>query len=625
MKVLVVGNGAREHAIVWKLLLSPSISEVYVAPGNGGTAPIARNVEISPTDVRRLADFAAAEGIRLVVVGPEAPLAAGLVDELKAAGVPAFGPTRGAADLEASKVFAHQLMTAYGIPCPRAEYFDDFGAARRYVEAHDPPFVVKADGLAAGKGTIVAADRIEAIQALERIMVERVFGAAGERVLIQEFLQGREVSLLAFCDGEAVCPMLPACDYKRLLDGDRGPNTGGMGAYCPPSFFGPAEVELATRTILQPTVRAMAREGRSFVGVLYAGLMVTADGPKVLEFNVRFGDPEAQVILPLLRSDLAEVIGACLEGRLGRLKLEWEPGACVGVVLAGAGYPDAPSRGVPIEGLDGLEDGILVFHGGTRLAEAEGGYRLVTDGGRILTVVARGPTIAEARRKVYRNVERVRFAGMQFRRDIALREADPEELAGPSEDPKALDPPANLPVARVRPAEGPIPELEVQAQRSRGDPGAWVQLADACARAGLLEKAALAWAVVTQLAPNDARAFHNWGAVLLRLGRLKEARAAFNQAFALAPDDPEVNRALGVLCAAEGEEGPALAHFHRALRARSAGPEVYIDFADVLLRFGRLAEAGKILQEALTRPDLGSYRSEVEARLRKLAVGGSSQ
>ncbi len=624
MKVLVVGNGAREHAIVWKLLLSPGISEVYVAPGNGGTALIARNVEVSPTDVRGLADLAAAEGIRLVVVGPEAPLAAGLVDELKAAGVPAFGPTRAAAELEASKVFAHRLMTAYGVPCPRAEYFDDFGAARRYVEAHDPPFVVKADGLAAGKGTIVAADRTEALRALERIMVQRVFGAAGERVLIQEFLQGREVSLLAFCDGETVCPMLPACDYKRLLDGDRGPNTGGMGAYCPPTFFGPAEVELATRTILRPTVEAMAREGRPFVGVLYAGLMVTAEGPKVLEFNVRFGDPEAQVILPLLRSDLVEIIGACLEGRLGRLKLEWEPGACVGVVLAGAGYPDVPSRDVPIEGLEALEDGVLVFHGGTRLAKSEGSYRLVTDGGRILTVVARGPTIAEARRRAYRNVGRIRFAGMHFRRDIALREVGPEEPAGPPEGPKAPDPGGNSPVARVPPAEGPIPELEARAQRSRGDLAAWVQLADACARAGLLQKAASAWAVVTQLAPNDARAFHNWGVVLLRLGRLREARAAFDQAFALAPDDPEVNRALGVLYAAEGDEGPALAHFRRALRAGSAGPEVYIDFADVLLRFGRLAEAGKILQEALTRPELGTYRAEVEARLRKLAVGGAN-
>ncbi len=625
MKVLVVGSGAREHALVWKLLLSPNVSEVYAAPGNGGTALIARNVEVGGADLRRLADFAAAEGIRLVVVGPEAPLAAGLVDELKAAGVPAFGPTRAAAELEASKVFAHRLMTAYGIPCPRAEYFDDFGAARRYVEAHDPPFVVKADGLAAGKGTFVAGDRAEALRALELMMVERVFGAAGERVLIQEFLRGREVSLLAFCDGETVCPMLPACDYKRLLDGDRGPNTGGMGAYCPPSFFGPAEVELATRTILRPTVAAMAREGRPFVGVLYAGLMVTAEGPKVLEFNVRFGDPEAQVILPLLRSDLVDLIGACLEGRLGRVRLEWEPGACVGVVLAGAGYPDAPSRGVPIEDLDRLEEGILVFHGGTRLVAAEGGYRLETDGGRILTVVARGPTIAEARRKVYRNVGRIRFAGMQFRRDIALREVGSEDAADEPKGPKGFNSGGGSPVARVPPAEGPLPELEARAQQSRGDLGVWVQLADACARAGLLERAASAWAVVTQLAPNDARAFHNWGAVLLRLGRLKEARAAFDHAFALAPDDPEVNRALGVLWAAEGEEALALAHFRRALRAGGGSPEVYIDFADVLLRFGRRAEAGKILQEALGRPDLGPYRAEIEARLRKLAAGGVAE
>ncbi len=623
MKVLVVGNGAREHALVWKLLLSPGVSDVYVAPGNGGTALIARNVDIGPTDVRRLADFAAAEGIRLVVVGPEAPLAAGLVDELREAGVPAFGPTRTAAELESSKVFAHRLMTAYGVPCPRAEYFDNFEAARRYVESHDPPFVVKADGLAAGKGTVVAADRAEAVRALERMMVEKVFGAAGERVLIQEFLTGREVSLLAFCDGETVVPMLPACDYKRLLDGDRGPNTGGMGAYCPPSFFGPAEVELAVQTVLRPTVEAMAREGRPFVGVLYAGLMVTADGPKVLEFNVRFGDPEAQVILPLLRSDLLEVLLACVEGRLADLRLEWERGACVGVVLAGAGYPDAPSRGVPIEGLDQVEDGILVFHAGTRLVSAEGRPRLVTDGGRILTVVTCAPTLAEARRRVYRNVERIRFAGAQFRRDIARREVGPEDAPAESPAAKGSNPARTSPVARVPPAGGPVAELEARAQRSQGDLTAWVQLADAYARSGLLEKAASAWAVVTQLAPNDPRAFHNWGSVLLRLGRVGEARAAFGQAFALDPWDPEVNRALGVLHAADGEEALAVEHFRRALQA-AGSPEVYVDFADILVRFGRLAEAGRVLEEALARPDLGPYRAEIEARLKKLATGGAT-
>ncbi len=624
MKVLVVGNGAREHALVWKLLLSPQVSDVYVAPGNGGTALIARNVGIKPTDVKALADFAAAEGIRLVVVGPEAPLAAGLVDELQQAKIPAFGPTRAAAELESSKIFAHRLMAAYGIPCPRAEYFDDFGAARRYVETHDPPFVVKADGLAAGKGTVVAADRAEAVHALERMMVEGVFGAAGERVLIQEFLTGREVSLLAFCDGERVVPMLPACDYKRLLDGDRGPNTGGMGAYCPPSFFGPAEVELATRTILRPTVEAMARKGRPFVGVLYAGLMVTADGPKVLEFNVRFGDPEAQVILPLLRSDLLDVILACLDGRLAGAKLDWEAGACVGVVMAGAGYPDAPSRDIPVEGLDQLEDGILVFHAGTRLADSGDNARIVTDGGRILTVVARGSTVAEARRRVYRNVERIRFAGAQFRRDIGLREVRPEEATGETAAPHPSNPGPPSRVARIPPAEGSLPDLEARAQGSQGDLAAWVQLADACARAGLLEKAASAWAVVTQLAPNDARAFHNWGAVLLRLGRVREARAAFDQAFALNPWDPDVNRALGVLYAADGEEGLAVEHFRRALRAGAASPDLYIDFADILVRFGRLAEAGKILQEVLARLEAGPYRAEVEARLRKLAAGGSS-
>lgn len=623
MKVLVVGNGAREHALVWKLLLSPRVSDVYVAPGNGGTALIARNVDIGPTEVRRLADFAAAEGIRLVVVGPEAPLAAGLVDELRAAGVPAFGPTRAAAELESSKIFAHRLMTAYGIPCPRAEYFDDFDAARRYVEAHDPPFVVKADGLAAGKGTVVAHDRLEAVRALELMMVRRAFGSAGDRVLIQEFLTGREVSLLAFCDGETVRPMLPACDYKRLLDGDQGPNTGGMGAYCPPSFFGPAEVDLAARTILRPTVEAMAREGRPFVGVLYAGLMVTAEGPKVLEFNVRFGDPEAQVILPLLRSDLLEVMLACLEGRLAGLKLEWEAGACVGVVMAAPGYPDAPSHGVPIAGLDQVEDGVLVFHAGTRLVDSDGVPRVVTDGGRILTVVARGSTVAEARRRVYRNVERIRFSGARFRRDIALREVGAEAENGEGAASAGPNPVPPSRVARIPPAEASVAELEARAQGSQGDLSAWVQLADACARAGLLEKAASAWAVVTQLAPNDARAFHNWGAVLLRLGRLKEAKAAFDQAFALAPADPDVNRALGVYYAAGGEEGLAVEHFRRALRT-AAGPDLYLDFADILVRFGRLAEAGKILQEALARPEMGPYRAELEARLRKLAAGGTN-
>jgi len=334
--------------------------------------------------------------------------------------IPTFGPSKAAAQIEASKAFAKDLMQRHGIPCARSATFASFEEAKAYVESQHAPIVVKADGLAAGKGVIMCQTREEAIAALSQIMREKDFGAAGERVVIEECLVGTEVSLLALTDGETVLPLVPACDYKRVFDGDRGLNTGGMGSYSPPGFFGDELIREAQRTILEPTMRALAREGIRYKGMLYAGLMLTSDGLKVLEFNARFGDPEAQVILPRLKSDLVEAMLACINGTLHKVKLDWSTDACVGVVLASGGYPGTYDTGLPISGLDDLYDDVVVFHAGTRLAED--GRTVLTSGGRVLTAVACGPTMAEARAKVYGNIPRLRFEGCHYRKDIAERE-----------------------------------------------------------------------------------------------------------------------------------------------------------------------------------------------------------
>ncbi len=419
MRVLVIGGGGREHALAWKLSLSPKVSELFVAPGNAGTATLARNLPIAATDLPGLIRAAKELRVDLVVVGPEVPLALGVVDLLQQSGIPTFGPRRDAARLESSKAFAHEVMRSCGVPAANSRVFTSFPEAREYVDGLVPPVVVKADGLAAGKGAIVAQTTGEAQAALEDMLVRRVFGEAGDRVVVEEYLEGREVSLLAFTDGTNVAPMVPACDYKRVGDDDAGPNTGGMGCYSPPAFFGEDMVRRTVDEVIRPVVRAMASSGCEYRGVLYAGLMVDGDRIRVLEFNARFGDPETQVILPRLEGDLAEILMACVEGTLDRVSIRWKSGPCVGVVMASGGYPGSYARGLPITGLDRVDRDVLLLHAGTATG-ADG--RVVTDGGRVLAVVAAAATMAEARERVYNNVIRVSFPNMIYRTDIALRE-----------------------------------------------------------------------------------------------------------------------------------------------------------------------------------------------------------
>lgn len=426
MKIMVIGNGAREHALAWKLRASPQIGELYAAPGNAGTAAVARNLDVPTTDIEALAGAARQHDIGLTVVGPEAPLASGIVDLFQSLHLPIFGPTRAATQIESSKVFSKELMQKYGIPCARGEVFASYSQARDYVQSQPAPMVIKADGLAAGKGVVVAGSREQALEALSEFMERKTLGAAGNRVIIEECLNGREVSLLAFTDGKSVQPMVPACDYKRVFDSDQGPNTGGMGSYSPPSFFAQSDVERIQKTILEPTVRATANEGITYKGVLYVGLMVDSEGAKVLEFNARFGDPETQVILPRLKTDLVDIIMAVIDGTLGRMAIEWSADACVAVVLASGGYPGKYQTGFPITGLDELDKDILVFHAGTAMRNG-----VVTNGGRVLTMVASGQTLAEARSRVYANIPRIHFQGSHYRQDIAAREIRREGSGGP--------------------------------------------------------------------------------------------------------------------------------------------------------------------------------------------------
>jgi phosphoribosylamine--glycine ligase len=415
MKLLIIGGGAREHSLVWKLLQSPRVEEIYVAPGNAGTSLAAHNLNISPSELESLAQVAEEKKIDLTVVGPEAPLAAGIVDLFGERGLPVFGPTRAATEIESSKVFARGLMERYGIPCASGAVFSSFVEARDYIMEQQPPLVIKADGLAAGKGVTVANSIEDALEALSNTMEKRAFGSAGDRVIVEECLQGEEVSTFAFTDGETVVPIVSACDYKRAFDGDRGPNTGGMGSYGPPRFFSQSLMERAMRTILEPAVRAMAQEGRPYRGVLYGGLMMTAEGPKVLEFNARFGDPENQVVMPRLNTDLVEIMMAVVNDTLDEIDIECSDEACVGVVMASGGYPGSYQTGFPITGLDELDEGILVFHAGTRME----GEQVLTSGGRVLTVAASGRTVDEARARVYSNIPRIHFHGCHYRNDIA--------------------------------------------------------------------------------------------------------------------------------------------------------------------------------------------------------------
>lgn len=419
MKILVVGSGGREHALLWALHRSPQKTELYAAPGNGGTIEIATNVPIRAEDIDGLVSFARREGIDMVVVGPEAPLALGLVDRLQEVGIPAFGPTAAAARIESSKAFSKQFMREHGIPTGDFAIFTDYASARAYLEAHPAPIVVKADGLAAGKGAFVCHTDEEAQEALRAIMVERRFGSAGDRVVIEEYLTGQEVSVLAFVDGERVEPMILSQDHKAAYDGDRGPNTGGMGCYAPAKILSQPMLQRVVDQVLQPAVDGLRAMGTPYVGVLYAGLMVEGDRFYVLEFNCRFGDPETQVIVPLMETDLLAVLEACINGDLSQMTLRWTKQTAVCVVLASGGYPGEYERGFVIEGLDEIKDweDIIIFHAGTRRE----GDRLLTDGGRVLGVTAVAENLPRAIRRAYEAVERIHWPGMFYRRDIGAK------------------------------------------------------------------------------------------------------------------------------------------------------------------------------------------------------------
>ena len=411
----MTGGGGREHALLWKLAQSPRRPTLFAAPGNAGTAEVATNLPVAADDVDALLDAARAHAIDLVIVGQEAALARGIVDAFRAAGIAICGPTRAAARIETSKAFAKQFMRQAGVPTAEFALFDDFAAASAHVRAHGTPLVVKADGLATGKGVVVAWDEREAIGALEACMVDRLHGDAGSTVVIEEYLSGQEVSVFAFSDGASVSSFVAACDYKRVGDGDTGPNTGGMGGYSPPPFWG-ADLERTVRErIVVPTVRALADAGSPYTGVLYAGLILTHTGPMVIEFNARFGDPETQLILPRLETDVLEVAEAMVRGSVASLVLSWSPDSTVGVVLASGGYPAAYTAGHPIAGLDALPSGTVAFQAGTSLRDGA----TVTSGGRVVTLVGRGPDLMSARDRAYAAAAAVRFAGAQYRRDIA--------------------------------------------------------------------------------------------------------------------------------------------------------------------------------------------------------------
>ncbi|HET9848481.1 MAG TPA: phosphoribosylamine--glycine ligase [Candidatus Dormibacteraeota bacterium] len=424
INVLIVGSGAREHALTWKALQSPLTDAVYCAPGNAGTAAIAVNAEIEATDVDRIARFVKERSIELTVIGPEAAVAAGLADRLIAEDRLVFGPTKAAGQIESSKAFAKSLMERVGVPTPAFRVFDDPAKAKDYVRGERRAFVVKADGLAQGKGTLVPRDAEETLDCIDTLMLQKTVGSAADRIVLEEKIEGREVSLMALVDGDHVVPLAPACDYKRALDGDKGPNTGGMGGYSPVSFFGSDDVTGAVQTAFKLVVDALRADGSPYRGCLYAGLMVGEAGIQVLEFNARFGDPETQVVLPRLETDLIPLLEAAARGALSNVNPSWSARSSVGVVLASHGYPSAYTSGHPIEGLGKVEPGVFVFHAGTAADPA--GY--VTSGGRVLTVVGLGDSMTEARERVYRNVDRIQFQGVTYRRDLALRELEAPAL-----------------------------------------------------------------------------------------------------------------------------------------------------------------------------------------------------
>ena len=420
MKLLVIGSGGREHALAWLLSRSPRVSRVFVAPGNAGTAREDGVVNVPLGSVPGWLDFAQREGVAFTVVGPEAPLADGVVDEFRAAGARIFGPTRAAARLESSKEFAKDFMARHGIPTASYAAFSDAAAAHQHVERAGAPIVIKADGLAAGKGVVVAMDLPTAHAAIDMMLTAKGMGQAGARVVIEQYLEGEEASFIVMCDGRNALPLASSQDHKRLLDGDRGPNTGGMGAYSPAPVVSPDVHARVLREVIQPALAGMERDGVPYTGFLYAGLMISPDGAiKVLEFNCRLGDPETQPILLRLKSDLTTLIEQALAGTLDHAEAEWDSRVALAVVLAAAGYPESPRRGDPIYGLPQPEDDFHVFHAGTAL----NGSSLVTNGGRVLTVTALGHNVRTAQRRAYDIAAGIRFDGMQYRRDIGHRAA----------------------------------------------------------------------------------------------------------------------------------------------------------------------------------------------------------
>ncbi|MCJ7458571.1 MAG: phosphoribosylamine--glycine ligase [candidate division Zixibacteria bacterium] len=418
MKILVVGSGGREHAIAWKLSQSPLVKKIYACPGNAGIASLGDCIEISSEDIKGLADFAEKNLIDLTVVGPEQPLILGIVDEFEKRKLKIFGPKKEAALIEGSKGFAKEFMKRYHIPTASFKIFEQKEEAIDFVRSSEFPLVIKADGLAAGKGAFVVEDLKSAEEAVEKVMVQKIFGEAGSKVVVENFLIGEEVTILAFTDGRTVLPMVSSQDHKRIYDGDRGPNTGGMGAYAPTLIVNDKMMKKITEEVLEPAIFGLNKEGRVFKGVLYAGLMITEMGPKVIEFNCRFGDPETQVVLPLLESDLAEIFLSIVEEELDLQDVKWKEGSAVCVVLASGGYPDKYEKGKEIFGLNRVgNSNVLVFHAGTKKA----GNRIITNGGRVLGVTAFDQTMEGALGRAYSTVDKIRFDGMQYRHDIGYR------------------------------------------------------------------------------------------------------------------------------------------------------------------------------------------------------------
>jgi phosphoribosylamine--glycine ligase len=419
MKVLVIGSGGREHTLVWKITQSPKVSQIYCAPGNAGISKLAQCVNIDADSIEKLVDFTKKEKIDLTIVGPELPLSRGIVNEFNQQGLKIFGPSKEATEIESSKVFSKFLLKKYNIPTANYEVFQNSEKALAYIQQQTFPLVIKADGLAAGKGVFIVENLVQARDALNTLMDEKQFGDAGRQVIIEEFLEGEEVSILAFCDGKTVIPMVSSQDHKKIFDNDLGPNTGGMGAYSPVPFY-PGEFEKRVlEEILKPTVKGLQNEGKEYKGVLYAGLILTKEGPKVLEFNARFGDPETQVILLRLKTDLIEILNAVIEDKLHQINIEWEDNAVVCVVMASGGYPEKYQKGKVISGLERLEKmkDMIAFHAGTKFQDDQ----VITSGGRVLGITAWDETISKAKEKAYKAVKEIYFEDMYYRKDIAAK------------------------------------------------------------------------------------------------------------------------------------------------------------------------------------------------------------